>query len=198
MEPLATTKTGFSNLPLETVLQIVTYLTRDMDRLCVALTCRSLLNLLDKDKTLQRSPRYRTFKNISPPQTGKRASEWWTLLRKLEDSSWRCCFGCFKLHPTHEFSDRDLRTGSDKRTCIFGPLVGTVCLCPCMEITFRDKEKIVNLLSAEPETQEKKPTRYFKSHKYKNLRFTKSIKAAQTDRNRPIQSRTPLRSETIP
>lgn len=58
MEHSTMAKTGFNQLPLETVLQIVTYLENDIDRLCLALTCRSLLNLLDRDKTLQRSPRY--------------------------------------------------------------------------------------------------------------------------------------------
>lgn len=122
--------TGFNNLPLETSLQIITYVDSDMDRLCLALTCRSLQTLLDKGKAHQRSPRYGAFEDTSTPQTDKRESERWILFRKLEDSRWRCCFGCFRLHPVEEFSVRDLRTGSDKRKCVCGPLVGTVCLCP--------------------------------------------------------------------
>lgn len=172
-------KTGFNDLPLETVLQIVTHIDDGMDRLCPALTCRSLLNFLDKDKSLQRSPRYRAFKNMAPPQTGKRASDRWTLLRKLEDSRWRCCFGCFKLHPAHEFSVMDLRTGSDKRNCMLGPLVGTVGLCPCMEITFRDKIKLMKLLSEESKPQDpKQEMKYNKNYTFKGFRFMTSSNEA--------------------
>lgn len=93
----------------------------------------------------------------------------------IEDSRWRCCLGCFKLHPAEEFSGRDLVTGSDKRMCVCGPLVGTVCLCPCMEITFRDKIKLVKLLSAKPERQDQKTkTKYFEDN---GFRFERSNKA---------------------
>lgn len=190
-------KSGFNDLPLETVLQIATHLDNGMDRPCLALTCRSLLNLLDKDKTLQRSSRYRAFKNMAPPQTGKHASERWTLLRKLEDSRWWCCFGCFKLHPAHEFSVRDLRTGSDKRKCLFGSLVGTVALCPCMAITFRDKIKLVRLLSEESKPQDpKQKTKYYKNYTFKGFRFTMSSnKAVHECSYLPKQTETdPLRA----
>lgn len=72
----------------------------------------------------------------------------WRLLQRLETSDWRCCFSCFKLHPSHEFSSKDLETAALKRTCMYGPLVSIVCLCPCMNMTFRDKRKLTRILSS--------------------------------------------------
>lgn len=168
-------KTVFSDLPLETVLQIVNHLDNGMDRLCLALTCRSLQNLLDKDKSLQRSHRYRAFKiwfRLKPanalPSDGR------TLLRKLEDSRWRCCFGCFKLHPAHEFSARDLETSSDKRTCIFGPLVGTVCLYPLFgDYISRYSETGEVSLGRIHITRPKNERRILQNYKNKSLFFWK-------------------------
>lgn len=146
-------RVGFKDLSTEIALEIGTYLS-EIDYLCLALTCKSLMNILDGSKTLQRSPKFResTENPLFWPnrifyrfQSRHDRGE---LLQRLEDSRWRLCNGCFKLHPINEFSLQDLKTSNLKRTCVYGPLVGVVRLCPCTEMTFRDKSKLVKKLSS--------------------------------------------------
>ncbi|KAH8703750.1 hypothetical protein BGW36DRAFT_278426, partial [Talaromyces proteolyticus] len=126
----------------------------DIDHLCLALTCKSLLHHLDESATLQQLPKFRDCKALpafpydARLSANKRRTDRWRLLQRLENSYWRCCFGCFRLHPSHEFSSKDLKTPASKRTCIYGPLVGIVHLCPCMDMTFRDKRKLTKILSS--------------------------------------------------
>ena len=138
------------DLPREIVLEIVHYLP-ELDHLCLALTCKSLWDLL-ANGALQRSSSFRDSSGLLPPSSSfyndrtsrkKFRSNRWKLLQRLEDSYWRCCFGCFRLHPHYEFSAQDLQTAPSKRTCAYGPLVGVFRLCPCIAMTFRDKTKIV-------------------------------------------------------
>jgi F-box domain len=141
-------KVGFNDLPVEVLLEVVKYL-RDIDHLCLAITCKSLLHHLDESKTLQRLPKFRASTYFSPFTFSSKCkiySDRWKLLGRLEDRHWRRCFGCFGLHPFYEFSAEDLQTPASRRTCVFGPLVGVARLCPCMDITFRHKRKLAKLL----------------------------------------------------
>jgi hypothetical protein len=54
-----------------------------------------------------------------------------------------CCAGCFVLHPASEFPKSQLGLNADRRTCLFGPLVGVVDFCPCFRMTIRPKAKLV-------------------------------------------------------
>jgi hypothetical protein len=151
--PARQARAGFSDLPLEIVLEIATFLPH-ICQLCLALTCKSLMEVLDGSKTLQRSPDLRHPRElplhlffIKRRRHIFRAPRW-ELLRQLEDSRWRCCSGCLKLHPIHEFSAHDLAIDAEERTCMFGPLVGIVRLCPCIQMTFREKLKLVERLSS--------------------------------------------------
>ncbi|KAL1979545.1 hypothetical protein VTN96DRAFT_5574 [Rasamsonia emersonii] len=138
---------GFSDLPTEIVLEIAEYL-NPMSKLCLALTCKSLLRILDPDKSLQRSPRFRlqTGEMAAPTLNGIFDLERWLLMRRLEDSRWRCCPRCLKLHPVHDFSETDLAIKAEERNCKFGPMAGTVFVCPCKQITFRDKLRLIDQL----------------------------------------------------
>jgi F-box domain len=155
---------GFSDLPVDIALDICAYLP-DLNRLCLALTCRSLLELLDDDKTLQFSPMFRATATF-PDTADRRGRDYklresprWKLLQRLEDSSWRICSGCFKLHPPSNFYKRKLEKPADKRRCLSNAgtanmpvTVGVVRLCPCIEITYGDKKRITQALGS-PETQ---------------------------------------------
>lgn len=145
------TPVRLGDLPREIVFQIVHHLP-EIDQLCLALTCKSLLDLLDNSGALQLSSSFRdssglfhTLSSFTFDRTTRKKlqTDRWKLLQRLEDSYWRCCFGCFRLHPHYEFSAQDLQTASSKRTCAYGPLVGVFRLCPCIAMTFRDKTKIV-------------------------------------------------------
>lgn len=143
-------RVGLGDLPREIVLEIARYLP-EIDHLCLALSCKSLLYLLDSSGTLQRSSTFRDSSGLLPPVSSfydrhfrkKFDSNRWKLLQRLENSYWKCCFGCFRLHPYYEFSAQDLRTAPFARTCAYGPLVGVFRLCPCIAMTFRDKTKLV-------------------------------------------------------
>lgn len=141
---------GFCDLPVELVLQIISDIESDLDRLCLALTCRSLLELTN---CWPLPPELRELTRALPrwlsvgycPQN-KVCSVRWELLRRLENAHWRRCVGCCKLHPVSEFRKLDLWYPVNRRTCIFGGLVGVVRLCPCVEMTFRDKLRITKEL----------------------------------------------------
>lgn len=142
---------GFSELPAEIVLEIAEYL-NPMSKLCLALTCKSLLRILDPDKSLQRLPRFQLQQGemSTPTLYGLFDSDHWLLLRRLEDSRWRCCPRCLKLHPVHDLSETDLAIKAEERNCRFGPMAGTVFVCPCKQITFRDKLRLIAQLQQNP------------------------------------------------
>lgn len=124
-------------------------------QLRLALSCRSLLAIIDSSGALQRSSQFRPPIDFScrwraPRRTADAfPSEWWQLLRHLENPRWRCCSTCLKLHPASEFPAEDLARTAETRTCVFGPLAGLVNLCPCINLTFRDKRKLVAKIRAE-------------------------------------------------
>ncbi|EEA28083.1 conserved hypothetical protein [Talaromyces marneffei ATCC 18224] len=126
------------------------YVQSDLDRLCLALTCKSLFKIIDcwpLAAELRNSTRARPrwiYDRYYPWE--KAGRERWELLRRLENANWRRYMGCYKLHPVNEFSMLDLWTPADRRTCFFGKLVGVVRLCPCIEMTFRDKVRITKEL----------------------------------------------------
>jgi hypothetical protein len=151
---------GFCDLPVELVLQIISYIESDLDRLCLALTCRSLLELTN---CWPLPPRWRESTIALPKSIYNRyypndkiLTDRWELLRRLENAHWRRCMGCYKLHPVDEFRKLDSWTSANARTCIFGKLVGIVRLCPCTEMTFRDKLRITKELIRRKQ-QEQKP-----------------------------------------
>lgn len=146
--------TPILSLPVELVLEIAAFLPPP-SQLRLALSCISFLAIIDSSGALQRSSQFR------PPidffcqwRTPKRIfdafpSEWWRLLRHLENSQWRCCSTCLKLHPVSKFSAKDLARSAEERTCMFGPFAGIVHLCPCISMTFRDKRKLIDKLRGE-------------------------------------------------
>jgi hypothetical protein len=149
----------FSRLPLELVPMIAENLDTT-SKVCLALTCKSLMLALDPSNCLQRSSEFKhpdTFSPDSPdsfdvPERSFTAGRW-KLLRQLENARYRCCSGCFKLHPVTEFTTWELAREPGKRTCMFGPLVGVVQICTCLKLTFRDKLKLIDQLRLSPDAE---------------------------------------------
>src|SRR5436189_3273342 len=111
-----------SQLPVELFLQI-TRLLPLVSRVCLALTCKPFLNLLDSSSTLLSSeelhhPRDLVKVGYRPLHRDALCTQRWVLLQLLEDDRWRCCSGCLKLHPVSEFSEVDLLKGAGERTCM--------------------------------------------------------------------------------
>lgn len=135
-------------LPTELLLSIVSYLSV-ADEACLALTCKSLLSIsgaiLDSE-TLHFSqdfaPLFHHYKNIH-----NFSSTRWQFLNVLEDSKWRVCSHCLKLHPKSAFPPRELKRKSEVRVCDLGEWAGVIDLCPCKKLTFRDKTELIRHLS---------------------------------------------------
>ncbi|KJF60587.1 uncharacterized protein CIMG_11763 [Coccidioides immitis RS] len=132
-----------TKLPIDIVLCVSDYLS-PMDKLCFSLSCKSAWNALNGVQNSSKFGHPMKFSTSSFPHSRDHnlRSGYWQLLRRLEDSRFRCCAGCLKLHPVSEFSTRDLATVADQRTCMFGSLVGVIPLCPCIQLTFRTKLKL--------------------------------------------------------
>lgn len=136
-----------ARLPPEILLEITNFLP-SRSALCLALTCKYFLNVLDSTGDLRRSnefqhPREEPLTSQTVLRKYVFESERWKLLCQLENPKWYCCTACQKLHPASEFAEEALSVRAEKRTCIFGPFVGIVHLCPCIKMTFRDKLKLV-------------------------------------------------------
>lgn len=134
-------------LPTELLLEIISHLTL-IPEAAFALTCRRMFAISGKillSKSLQFSRdfaplfhHYRNGHNFVTPR--------WQFINLLENSRWRACSKCLKLHPRAAFSPRELRRKAEQRTCNLGELAGIVDLCPCKKLTFRDKMDLVNHL----------------------------------------------------
>ncbi len=134
-------------LPTELLLEIISHLPV-LEEACLALTCKRLLSISAKtlnSKSLQFNrdfaPLFHHYRNGHSFATTR-----WQLIKMLEDTRWRACAKCLKLHPRSAFPPRELRRKPEDRTCILGNLAGIVDLCPCKKLTFRDKVELVELL----------------------------------------------------
>ena len=127
-------------LPTELLLEIVSHLTV-LPEAALALTCKRMFAisgeiLFSKSLRFARDfaplfHHYRNGHNFVTPR--------WSFLNLLENSRWKLCSKCLKLHPRAAFSPKELRRKADQRTCNVGELAGIVDLCPCKKLTFRDK-----------------------------------------------------------
>lgn len=80
------------------------------------------------------------------------------LLRQLENSRWRYCSECWRLHPRSAWHNpRSIRFLSlkmhnspyqplDSRGCM--PYAGEVDICPCLTITFLDKLRLIETIKS--------------------------------------------------
>ncbi|KAL2871286.1 uncharacterized protein BJX67DRAFT_369561 [Aspergillus lucknowensis] len=134
-------------LPTELLLEIISHLS-ELPEACLALTCKRLFMISGavlRSKSLRFNrdfaPLFHHYRNGHSFATAR-----WQLVKILEDSRWRACSKCLKLHPRSFFPPRELRRKSEDRTCSLGSLAGVVDLCPCKKLTFRDKIELVELL----------------------------------------------------
>lgn len=134
-------------LPTELLLEIISHLTL-LPEAALALTCKRMF-AISGDILTSKSLRfnrdfaplfhhYRNGHNFVTPR--------WQFINLLENSRWRVCSKCLKLHPRAAFTPRELRRKSENRTCNLGELAGIVDLCPCKKLTFRDKMELIDHL----------------------------------------------------
>ncbi|KAJ5545427.1 hypothetical protein N7461_007731 [Penicillium sp. DV-2018c] len=127
-------------LPTELLLEIISHLTV-LPEAALALTNKRMF-AISGDILLSKSLRfsrdfaplfhhYRNGHNFVTPR--------WSFLNLLENSRWKLCSKCLKLHPRAAFASKELRRKPENRTCNLGELAGVVDLCPCKKLTFRDK-----------------------------------------------------------
>ncbi|KAL4780540.1 cohesin loading factor-domain-containing protein [Aspergillus varians] len=134
-------------LPTELLLEIMSHLSI-LPAACLALTCKRLF--LISESTLDTKP-LQFNRDFAPLFHHYRnghsfATTRWQLVKMLEDTRWRACSKCLKLHPRSAFPPRELRRRPEDRTCILGSLAGVVDLCPCKKLTFHDKVELIELL----------------------------------------------------
>lgn len=134
-------------LPTEMLLEIASHLPA-LPEACLALTCRRMFAISARSLesqclrfTRDFAPLFHHYRNGHSFVTPR-----WQLISLLEDSRWRACSKCLKLHPRDAFHAKELKRKAENRTCNLGEHAGVVDLCPCKKLTFRDKADLVELL----------------------------------------------------
>ncbi|KAH8692109.1 hypothetical protein BGW36DRAFT_363120 [Talaromyces proteolyticus] len=114
-----------------------------VDQVCFFISCKLLFNLFNSTYKEFTFPRHLHIKIphlcLNWPDIPRNM-----LLIRLENTRWVFCSACLKLHPRKEFDRLSLREPSLKRRCMVW--AGIVDLCPCLSLTFRDREQLVQLL----------------------------------------------------
>lgn len=143
-----------TKLPGDVLFLIASHL-RPASRMCLALTCKSFLKIIDGSKCLRKSFKLlnqtnEMFQKHRLPYLTPR----WELMILLETKKWRSCSDCFCLHPASEFPPgrlcesigNVLENRRDQR-CTMGPSRGYLTLCPCRNFTTRDLLRVSRKLS---------------------------------------------------
>ncbi|KAK2803375.1 hypothetical protein FQN50_007034 [Emmonsiellopsis sp. PD_5] len=162
----------FAKVPVEIVLEITKHLPPP-NKLCLALTCKSLLNIIDGDKSLQRSHQFRLGKwfnsaRLWPSWSGvnfracPQHVSTFKFLRLLETPQYRLCSACCKLHHVSEFVEKQDGSQVDQ-VCRFSTWQRVFHFCPCFWATFQDKQELLEAYFALPrypsiKRQNKNPT----------------------------------------
>ena len=127
-------------MPMELLLNVFSLLELP-SQVCLAMSCKGLYQLFGS--VLQADDL--CFPRLSSRKGGaKKYHRRMTLLTQLEDSRWACCAGCQKLHPRKEFESFSMCQYPHRRECM--SWAGLVDLCPCITLTPRDKNHIVEYL----------------------------------------------------
>jgi hypothetical protein len=131
------------------LLLLIFYNLEIVDQTCLALSCRTLYHKI--------GPLVLDHPGLSTAgdRHCKRRSPRSELLRRLEKDlhrRWIHCTACYTLHPPSEFTDgfNSLHYSPEyftRRTCMpeYSKL-GFVELCPCIQLTFRQKARLIRYL----------------------------------------------------
>ena len=147
---------GLADLPVEIWDDIVGRL-EPASKISLALTCKTLLATVNSSQSIK--DQFRCFKtssnnrscydNIPPiPRWQVLTTPRWVLLEHLEDSRWKCCSTCLKLHPVGYFSGYQIAEPPKERFCRLGIYNGLVHLCRCSTFSFLDKTDLTAKLEA--------------------------------------------------
>lgn len=135
----------FASLPNDIAMCIFDELQDHIDKVCFALTTKSLWALTHGKLRLER---YKLPVVLPPRVTRQRGviSDWsyftssrWRLLEKLEDSHWKCCAGCLRLQPKTEFFPGEIYKEPQDRYC---RAPGLIQLCPHIYLTHKKCMKL--------------------------------------------------------
>lgn len=141
------------DLPTELILEIISHLSL-LPEASLALTCKRLHMIsggILESKSLHFNrdfaPLFHHYRNGHSLVTPR-----WQFINLLENSRWRACSRCLKLHPRGAYSARELKRKSEDRICNLGSMTGIVDLCPCKKLTYRDKLDLIDLLKVRQQT----------------------------------------------
>lgn len=133
----------------EDVLFIIYDYLSIVDKACFALSCKRYYNLFG-NVTKEEAFDFPRLLKIKVPELCVNKPELLRnqLLVRLEDTRWAFCGGCLKLHPRREFPEANLASPPIQRNCGFN--TGIVDLCPCISLTFREREQLIKALQLSP------------------------------------------------
>lgn len=147
-------------LPNELLFMVASFLPLD-SQACLALTCKTFLGvfssvLRDKELRFPRAfydePKHRSLSTATNARN--------RLLYRLQDKRWVYCAMCMMLHPACEFNWRQRARRAKKRCCMrWG---GIVDICPCINLTFRGKLRLMKRLQEMEMSKEGNGTGYVK------------------------------------
>jgi hypothetical protein len=145
-----------SRLPVEVLLQIAKRLSQ-IDRICLALTCKRVYDFMKAKKLVQPIRFYNLLDATSSYCyiCGCLRYHEFNVIQRLSDSRWKACPRCVKLHPFSKVTDSihpflaPIRYLKDVvgTTCYLGRgMQGRVFLCRCIAINFHQKVEMINQL----------------------------------------------------
>ncbi|KAJ6036671.1 hypothetical protein N7540_000950 [Penicillium herquei] len=118
-----------------------------LDKVCLSLTCKKFYGLF---RTISKDPQL-VFPRLLLIRTPILCVNSKDLLRnqfllRLENRKWTYCGDCLKLHPRKEFPKAALRGPRLEWRC--QSEAGIVDLCPCIALTIRQRDKIIQMLES--------------------------------------------------
>lgn len=145
-----------SRLPVELLLQIAERLSQ-VDRICLALTCKDFYALMKAKKLVQPIRFYNVLDATSCwcQICGFLRYHEFNVIQRLSNSRWKACPRCIKLHPFSKVTDSIhpwlssawYRKDVIGSTCYLGrEQQGRVFLCRCIAITYHQKIEMIKQL----------------------------------------------------
>lgn len=131
----------------KTILEMIYRKLSLVDQVCLSLSCKELFcrfGTILKHKDLE----FPLLLRIRDPilcVNGRDVLRNQIFLR-LENRRWAYCAKCLKLHPRREFTRRLLKQSALGRSCTC--YAGIADLCPCISMTIRNRDQLVNILKS--------------------------------------------------
>lgn len=125
-----------------------------LDQACLALSCRSLFNIIGNVLKNEEFAFRRLLHIRIPKLCVNRPNIKRNQLRvRLEDQRWALCDACLKLQPREEFVKVKYPRSYKSVPNACAEFAGIADLCPCLSVTLRGRAQLIELLqssSAQP------------------------------------------------